>query len=188
MNPSHRRLHGSTLASFILLLILAPATAFATKPAVSRIEPPGLQRGTDNAVVIRGARLTDAKQLLFYEPGIEVVAFEVVDDASVKATLRVPAEYPNGIHAFRLVSESGISNLRMFGVGQFPQVEEVEPNSLFEQPQPVAINSTVVGIVQNEDVDYYQIELAAGQKLAVELEGIRLGTEFFDPFIGFKAI
>lgn len=183
MNPSHRRPHGSTLASFILLLILSPASVFATKPVVSRVEPPGLQRGADNTVIIRGARLTDAKQLLFYEPGIEVVTFEVVDDAAVKATLRVPATYPNGVHAFRLVSESGISNLRMFGVGQFPQVEEVEPNSLFEKPQAVAINTTVTGVVQNEDVDYFEIELAAGQKLAVELEGIRLGTEFFDPFI-----
>ena len=183
MNQCHWRLKGSFVACFLGLLFASPSFVWATKPVVSRVDPPGLQRGTDNSVVIRGARLTDAKQLLFYEPGIEVVGFEVVDDASVKATLRVPAEYPNGIHAFRLVSETGISNLRMFGVGQFPQIAEVEPNSQFETPQSVTMNSTVTGVADNEDVDYYQVELAAGQKLAVELEGIRLGTEFFDPFI-----
>jgi hypothetical protein len=183
MKPSFWRFLGSLSFVVLGLSFLQTTAVFAAKPVVSRVEPPGLQRGADNAVVIRGARLSDAKQILFYEPGIEVVDLQVVDDASVKATLRVPATYPNGIHAFRLVSESGISNLRMFGVGQFPQVDEVEPNSTFDKPQPIQINHTVTGIVQNEDVDYFAVELAAGQKLAVELEGIRLGTEFFDPFI-----
>lgn len=164
-------------------ILVSSGTAWATRPVVSRVDPPGLQKGVDNQVIIRGARLTDAKQLLFYEPGIEVVALEKVDDASVKATLKVPAEYPNGVHAFRLVTETGISNLRMFGVGPFPQVAEVEPNSTFETPQAVPMSSTVTGVADNEDVDYYQVELAAGQQLSVELEGIRIGTEFFDPFV-----
>ena len=69
------------------------------------------------------------------------------------------------------------------GVTPLPQFPEVEPNSDFETPQAVEMNSTLYGVVTNEDVDYYSVELEEGQTLTVELEGLRLGTEFFDPSV-----
>ena len=36
------------------------------------------------------------------------------------------------------------------------------------------------GIVNNEDVDYFSVQLEVGQRLAVEVEALRLGNQLFD--------
>lgn len=155
----------------------------ADDPTIALLNPPGLQRGTEVEMLITGARIDDAKELLFYQPGIEVVGLTADGANKVKAKIKVPADCPTGLHALRLGTETGISNLRYFGVSALPEVKEVEPNSDFAAPQALSMNCTVNGVVTNEDVDYYVVELAEGQKITCELEGIRLGTEFFDPFV-----
>ena len=57
---------------------------------------------------------------------------------------------------------------------------ETEPNSDAARAQAVALGTTVNGVAQYEDVDYFAVDLAAGQKLAAEVEAIRLGQQLFD--------
>ena len=64
-----------------------------------------------------------------------------------------------------------------------PSVDEKEPNSEFATPQKIALNVTVFGVVDNEDVDYYAVDLKKGQRLSVEIEGMRLANTLFDPYI-----
>ena len=157
--------------------------SFADDPTISLITPAGLQRGTEAEVLITGARLGDAKKLLFYEPGVEVTGMTADGENKVKVKLKATADCKPGLHSVRLVTETGISNLRYFGVSPLPQVQETEPNSDFAKPQPATLNTTINGVVTNEDVDYYVVELTEGQKITCELEGIRLGSEMFDPFV-----
>ena len=159
------------------------SSCFADDPSVSLLSPPGLQRGTEVEVLVTGARIGDAKELLFYEPGVEVTAMTPDGDNKVKVKLKATADCQPGLHAMRLVTETGISNLRFFGVSPLPESTEAEPNSDFATPQPATMNTTINGVITNEDVDYYVIELAEGQKITCELEGIRLGSEMFDPFV-----
>ncbi len=174
------------ITSAVLAVLMSAVTggfAVADDPALSRLSPAGFQRGTDVELTLSGARLEDASKILFYEPGVELLSLTPSDDNNVVAKLKIAADCPPGLKSLRLATRTGISNLRYFGVSALPQVAEVEPNSDFETPQVVAMNSTVNGLCQNEDVDYYIVELAEGQKLTVELEGLRLGTDFFDPFV-----
>ncbi|MCR9293743.1 MAG: serine protease [bacterium] len=154
----------------------------ADDPAISSLMPPGFQSGTEVELRIVGARLQDATQLLLYEAGVEVLELKP-EEKEVKVKLRIDEHCRPGLHAMRLASETGISNLRFFGVSPLPHVTEEEPNSDFATPQTLKMNTTVSGVIQTEDVDYYAVELQAGEKLTVELEGLRLGTEFFDPFV-----
>ncbi len=158
-------------------------TCLADEPIVSLITPPGLQRGTEVELLITGARIADAKELLFYEPGIEVTSLAAEGDNKVKVKLKAAPDCQPGLHSMRLMTETGISNVRYFGVSPLTEANETEPNSDFTTPQPAAMNTTINGVVTNEDVDYYVVELAEGQKITCELEGIRLGTEMFDPFV-----
>lgn len=157
--------------------------ARAVEPALGSIQPTGVQRAAETEVTYSGARLGDAQELLFYSPGIEVVSLAPVNDNSVKAKLKVAPECRMGIHAVRVRTATGISNLMTFTIGPFAEVAEVEPNSEFEAPQVVAINSTVSGVVQNEDVDYFVVEAKKGDRITAELEGLRLGRTFFDPYL-----
>ncbi|MEZ6133924.1 MAG: PPC domain-containing protein [Pirellulaceae bacterium] len=158
-------------------------TTLADDPAISVLTPAGFQRGSEVDLLITGARIGDVSEVLLYEPGVEVLALTPEGDNKVTAKLKLSDDCQPGLHAFRLATKTGISNLRYFGVSPLPQVAEVEPNNEFPEPQKLEMNSTVNGLCKTEDVDYYAVELAEGQKLTVELEGLRLGTDFFDPFV-----
>src|SRR5262245_3794391 len=118
---------------FVAIGLVATA-AQAVEPNLGQISPIGVQRGTEVEMTFPGQRLADAKQLLFYSPGFEVKELTATDN-SVKAKVAVAADCRLGIHAMRLASASGISNLRTFTVGPLPELKEVEPNNLFAQPQ-----------------------------------------------------
>jgi hypothetical protein len=160
------------------------ATALpAAAPQLDHFLPRGGQRGTEVEVIFSGQRLADARALLFYEPGIGVKSLEVLPDKRVKARLVLAADCPLGPHALRLQSATGTSNLVTFSVGALAEVNEVEPNNDFAKPQKINLNTTVNGVVLNEDVDYYAVEARQGQRLSVEVEGLRLGESFFDPSV-----
>ena len=173
---------GRWFLAFILMPCMA-AAAQAASPSLGGITPRGGQRGTDLALLFNGARLSDAKEILFYYPGISVTKLEVVNDSQVKATVKIAADCRLGEHAFRIRTATGLSEVRTFLVGALPVVEEKEPNSEFDKPQPIPLNCTVHGVVDNEDVDYFVVECKKGQRLSVEVEGMRLGVTFFDPYV-----
>ena len=166
----------------ILWTVLTPL-ALADQPTVTRLSPPGVQLDTEAELLIQGARLGDATRMLLYDPGVEVLELAADGGNRVRVRLKIGPDCRPGLHAFRLATETGISNLRYFGVSPLAHVEEVEPNDDFANPQPLELNRTVNGVVENEGVDYYAIELEKGQSVTVEIEGLRLGTEFFDPFV-----
>jgi hypothetical protein len=79
-------------------------------------------------------------------------------------------------------TRTGLSNLQLFSVGNLPELAETEPNSIAEEAQSIALNTTINGTVLPEDVDFFAFDLEANARLAVEIEGIRLGGgELFDP-------
>jgi hypothetical protein len=163
-------------------LALAPR-ASADTPALQRVTPRGGQRGTEIEITLAGARLKDAAGLFLYKPGLEVLKVEAADESSVRVRLRIAADAPLGEHPLRLRTATGVSELRTFYVGPFPAADEKEPNNDFKAPQPVPLNTTVSGVVTNEDVDYFAVEAKKGQRITAEVEGMRLGSALFDPYV-----
>ena len=165
--------------------LLSATFISASEPEANSLSIVGLQRGTSVEVTISGARLGDAHSLLFYTPGLSATNIAKVDDNNIKATIHATAETACDIHAFRVVTNTGLSNMRLFNVSALPSVAEVEPNSEFQKAQVIAFNSTVDGVVLNEDVDYFEVELKQGQQMNVELEGLRHAHlyDFFDPYV-----
>lgn len=169
--------------AFVASATFGTAEALAANPTLSTIRPGGAQRGQEVEVQFGGARLGDSPDILFYYPGIEVKKVEASGDNRVKATLAIAPDCRPGIHALRVRTASGVSNLKTFMVGLLPDVEEKEPNNDFAEPQKIDMNVTVNGIVQNEDVDYFLVEAKKGQRITAEVEGMRVGQTFFDPFV-----
>ncbi|MGY8769686.1 MAG: PPC domain-containing protein [Pirellulales bacterium] len=176
---------GTVLSAFSVfcLLALIPLTASAAQPTFSSITPWGFQQGTEVEVLLRGARLDDAKDLLLYQPGVEIKKTEVVSASQVKMTLAIAKDCKLGQHAARIRTASGVSDMKLFYIGAMPEAKEVEPNNEFESPQEIQMNSTLNGVVQTEDQDYYVVTAKKGERITAELEGIRLGRFFFDPYL-----
>ncbi|HKA05848.1 MAG TPA: PPC domain-containing protein, partial [Gemmataceae bacterium] len=155
----------------------------AASPSLGSVQPRGAQRGTDATFVLGGNNLADAQEVVFYSPGLMVIKLEVVNNTQLKATVKIAAAARLGEHALRVRTATGVTELRTLWVGALPVVDEKEPNSDFAAPQKVPLNCTVHGVADNEDVDYFAVEAKKGQRISVEVEGMRLGTTFFDPYI-----
>lgn len=172
------------ITSALLFAVLATGTlAPASSPNLGAIRPPGAQRGTEIELTLSGARLGDAKEILYYQPGIETLSLEKIDDNSVKARLKIAPDCALGLHDLRLRTATGLSELRTFNVGAYPEISEAEPNNDFEAPQPIALGTVVNGVAENEDIDYFVVEAKKGDRLSAEVEGIRLGITHFDPYL-----
>lgn len=169
--------------TFLLLIACCWASVEAASPAMSAVRPTGGQRGTEVVVDLTGARLGDAQEVIFFEPGIEVTKIEKVNDNHVKATFKIKSDANTGVYNLRLRTATGVSELRSFSVGLYPELTEKEPNNDFAAPQPITLNSVVNGVAENEDVDYFIFDAKKGQRVTAEVEGIRLGIAHFDPFI-----
>jgi hypothetical protein len=167
-------------------LFCIQAQLWAASPVVSMIAPAGGQRGSEFECVVSGQRLGDAKGLLFYEPGIEVTAITPNGDGSAKAKLKIAADCALGEHQVRLWTATGISNLMVFYVGPFPNVAEVKPDRDIAHAQPIALNTTVNGVIEDEQIAYFSVVAKKGQRLTAEVEGMRLGLTMFDPWVAIE--
>lgn len=170
-------------AVLFALALITEGVAYAAEPSLGAISPFGAQRGNEVDVTFSGARLGDAQQILIYEPGIEVKSVAPEGDNAVKVKLAIAADCPVGLYGMRVRTATGISNLKLFSVGALPEVQEAEPNSEFESPQQIGMDVTVNGVVENEDVDYFVVDAKAGERITAEIEGLRLGYTFFDPYV-----
>jgi hypothetical protein len=170
-------------AAILAVLLTTGTPAQAANPQLGSIVPRGAQRGTEVELIFNGDRLNDAEQILIYEPGLEVAGFEIVNEKQLKARLKIADDCSLGTKRFRIRTKTGLSDMKTFRIGPLPTVAEVEPNNEFASPQAIPLNVTVDGRITNEDVDYYVVEAKKGDRITAEIEGIRLGDSFFDPYL-----
>ena len=174
------RFHSTPILCLVALLVFGatrPASGQSASPQLSRILPRGAQRGTEATFRFSGARLADTQQVLLYDTtGVEVVGFKQVDANNVDVTLKIAPDCRLGEHVAQLRTVRGISDYRSFYVGALPVVAETEPNNEIDQAQAIDANVTVHGVVQAEDIDYFEIQAKKGDRISVEIEAIRLGV------------
>jgi hypothetical protein len=183
----NRETSATGLRRFVFGILLLGAWSLeppllATQPRLNSTTPPGAQRGTEVEVRLNGSRLDDAQELVFYRPGIEMVKLDVRTNG-VKARLRIAKDCPMGEHQIRVRTATGVSDLRTFYVGPFSAVDEAEPNNELAKPQKIALNSTVHGVIAEEDVDSFVIVAKRGDRISAEIEAMRLGRSLFDPHL-----
>lgn len=141
-------------------------------PRLYTVMPIGGKAGTSVRVVVSGLDLEGVDRLVFGHPGL--VATRVPDPAKPGEFLanqfevRIAANVPPGLHEVRAVGQFGISNPRVFVVGDLPETAETEPNDDVGQAQKVDLNCVINGIVaRNVDVDYFRFSGKKGQHVVV---------------------
>lgn len=169
-----------THLSLATLLLTA---AVAGTPRLQHLTPAAGPRGGEVEITMSGSNLTDPRELLFDEPASFSVVEIKTEGNRPKAKIKIAPEARIGEHSFRLITHSGISDVRLFYVTPFPIVaEQPEDKADSKKPQPVALGVTVSGNSPNEDEDRYEIELKKGQRLGVEVIGMRIQTQSqYDP-------
>ena len=172
--------------AFLAIFLAFVSAAHAVSPKLNSISPAGGQRGTELDMSFNGARLDDAREIVFHTTGIELVKLEPAKTNLLKARVRIAPDCRLGEHLIRVRTASGVSDLRSFFVGAFTNITEIEPNSDIAKAQKIPLNVTVNGKTGQEDVDFYQIEARAGQRISAEVEAIRLGRSILDSYVAIR--
>ena len=170
-------------SSFHFFFLFLCSAAWCAEPLVNSVLPRGGQRDSEETVLLKGNRLLNPEAIFFYTKGITATNLELKSTKEIKATFKISKDAQLGQHEFRLRTKNGMSKLWTFWVGPFPNLKEEEPNSSFEEAQPVPNEITVNGTITNEDVDYFEINATKGQRISVEIEAIRLSGAMFDPYV-----
>jgi hypothetical protein len=189
---NHRPLRHWTVAScFGAFAIAFSASAFAN-PQARHCLPHGAQRGTEAKFVITGQQLDDAQELMLYDKGMEVVSLTVPTDEKRKGkeldiVVKIAPDCPLGSQRMRVRTATGQSDLINFSIGALPVEEEKEPNTEFAKSQPISLDRTIHGQIANEDVDYFAFDAKQGDRVNIEVVGLRLGVSssgnFLDPYL-----
>ncbi len=184
------------LSSFLVLLFFSIPHAVAEEHTAEFVIPQIAQKGTEVNVMVRGHLLETAEEVIFYQPGITCKKIEQMSEYSwsgriekaepgttIGLSFSINKNASPGEYFFRIRTHKHLSEMLTFWVTPFPVVNELEPfstkNDLPEGAQTVPLNSTVVGYHPKgppNDLEYYKVELNAGQLCTVQILSARLGT------------
>jgi hypothetical protein len=143
----------------------------AAPPTLSRLQPPGGQRGTKVAVTCVGSFAWPVK---VWAPGVEVT----VRKESGELELAIPADLAADRIWLRLYNSEGASAAAPFLIGSLPEVSEQEPNNAPKQAEKLPpTGATINGTLQARDVDGFVADLRAGQTVVAAVDAhTRLGS------------
>ena len=188
-----------TLLVALCLQVVSTGELLASLPVLTQVLPRGIQRGTEHKLTFIGMRLDDAEEIFFYDDGFHVVDLKAVSDTKVEVTVQVDPECRIGEHMVQVRTRTGISGYRIIQVETYSAVAEDEitnnnPNNaqliepqFYSDKYPKGVGVVVAGRIENEDHDWYSFEGIAGERLSVEVIGMRLGDfcdsvlELFEP-------
>jgi hypothetical protein len=151
-------------------------TVLGGGPSLEALRPPIGSRGTEFSVIALGSSLGEVKEVMTYREGLKLRTIQKVSDDEIKLTFSTTPESPLGIYPIRLRSAGGLSELRTITLTPFPIVEETSS----ESAQLVPMNSTVVGRLEGDAVDTFEVMVEAGQRLSGEVHAVRLGHNLLD--------
>ena len=187
-NPAPVRTSPLPIAFALAVLCAAPARA--ADPELHVVIPRGAPAGATAEFTFVGERLADAAEVLFYDPGFRVVELKPSADEKrltkeFRATVEIADDVPPGEHLVQVRCRNGLTEFLTLYTGTLPEFAEAEPNGDPEAATalpPDAFDDagglTVTGVVASEDLDHFAVDLDAGQTVTVEVEGLRLGSEF----------
>ena len=145
-------------------------------PKLTSVFPQGAQPGAKLRVEVLGEFIDRAQAVVFLDPAIHG---NVVETTYTRLALdfATAPDAPLGPHYFRVVTPRGASNVLLFRIGDQPHILEQEPNSTFEQAQPVPIPATINGRLNTDgDFDFFRFHVEKGQSWIFDLRAARNGN------------
>lgn len=190
--------------SIVLLLTLFAfevLVAQTAPPTLQLVYPNGGQRGAKVSLRLEGTNIGGASELIFSELGFSAKITEIkelpvekpkipkgvvvtsarIEDKARKyratAILTIAPDAPVGVHALRLRTPLGVSNLAPFAVGSLPETREQFPNTP-QQPQKISLPTTIVGeLSMAGDIDAYRFTATSGQETVFRVVARSIGSQ-----------
>jgi len=138
MGPCNR--YFLALVVMVTLLMGTGNGHASQKRNIEVLTPRSGQRGTRVVVTMQGLNIRDAREVLFYRPGIRAVSLEDLPNREtsiglhhgglvkerVRCVFEIAGDCPLGEHPLRLRTRDTLSSVATFWVGPFPVIPELE--------------------------------------------------------------
>ncbi len=169
----------------------ALALPLAAAPTLSRVEPPGGQRGSAVRLALEGNGLDGRLQVHSAIPG--TLTELAAEGPTRQYLLEIAADAAPGTYPLAVETPAGLSNTWLFSVSTFPETAEAESrsarraarNDSADRAQPLAAPTVVNGTLGKTDRDMYRVDLRAGERIVFEAEARRLGSAI-DPVLAVR--
>lgn len=176
-------------------LLLAIGVSLAGAPPVlTELQPRGAQKGRPFTLTVAGQNLGEGARIVSTLPAtFTPLAPPAGMAAGRNATFLVEpkAELAVGVYPVRVQSGDGLSNILLFSVGAFPEINEEESqpggvahsNDSIEKAQSLPSSAiTLNGTLRGAERDVYRLQVKAGERRVFEVDGRRAGSAI-DPVI-----
>ena len=187
---------------FCAVLLVCFSSIVAAGPMhrhVERVRPRVAQRGTTVEMTIKGTSLGKPREIIFFNSGIKAIDIQPMEhipriamvhgswiDQQFRCKFVIAKDCPIGEHTFRVRTETQLTNIGTFHVSPFPVIDEDEKgsyaNDTLEKAKLVPTTVTVRGVLNGAprgDRDVYRVPVEKGQRLAVEVDCVRIADEHY---------
>jgi hypothetical protein len=146
---------------------------------VDSVTPPVGQRGSQFTLSLQGSNLDAVHSVLFYSPHLKCSAIRSKSEQELELDILADSDCPLSNIAFRLLGDHGYSEIQTVRITPFSVL--VIPRETYLQDQILEVlNVTICNVSKSKAIDRYLVDLSAGQRVAAEVECIRLGHELLD--------
>ncbi len=165
---------------FVVVGIFISRATGAT-PVASFIFPPGGQRGTTVKLIVTGSGLGTLTGMFTTGAGL-TATIEPGGDASTRTfDVAIARNAPLGIQQVRFYGPSGLSNVRYFDVGQWPEQDQpVVGAPPIRVTPPCTVNGRLTGSSTRNGVAF---TARAGQTVVCEVQALRILGQIDDSWV-----
>lgn len=160
------------VSCIVVTLCLFPTLALAEAPKIDRVFPLGARRGETAELTLAG-KSGGSLRAWSDNAGLSFKFSEKSD----KVAVTISGDALPGRCLLRFYNSDGASKLFPFLVGTLAEASEVEPNDVAAQPQKLAGNAVVNGVLAKAgDVDVYSVPLKKDETFIASMNAHRLGA------------
>ncbi len=158
----------------------------AQEPSAGGLAPSSIAPGYTGNLTVTGGNLAGAKLLWLSFPA-ETKLAEGIEGNGTKAdqvvfTVTIPPTTPVGIHGLRVLTDKGVSSLRLVMIDDLANLNSPGNNTTaataFALPGPCGVD----GAVPNQALQYFKFSATENQRLAFEVLARRIGSGL-DPML-----
>lgn len=161
-------------------VVAAPQAPTLTTPANLGAKP-----GEEVELTLTGANLAGPTAVMLNAPATVSIPTDHqngTDAGKLRVKVKVDEKCPVGLYSLRVATKQGVSNARPFVVDTLPPIASNGNNRTKATAQAVTIPCVVSGTIGNEASEFYQVKVAANQRLTFEVLARRIGSPL-DPII-----
>lgn len=156
----------------------------AAEPKIDSITPSVISLGETRSVKIVGEGLSSLRDLVFYQDGLECGDIQTDGDFAATATIRVAEGTKLGSVPFRLLTNSGFSNVKTLRLTDLPLM--IEPDHKVDS-ESVGIEfgagRAIYGTLKSGEYDRYALHLEANESCTAVVDAVRLGGTLLDTML-----